>query len=106
MSGVHRSCRIALFALSWLIAPAYAGSQHSLASAWKQYYNPNARYCVSYPARWYKADAFDGSGLYVMTGTKKHSRATGEIDIAFFANPAGIQARAATISLKDDFDAH
>jgi len=41
-----------------------------------------------------------------MTGVKKHSRATGEIDIGIFALPSGNEAHAANISLIEDFRSH
>jgi hypothetical protein len=107
MHRARSSYLVTCFALSSLAALfAYGASIPKQDSVWKRYYNSNAAYCVSYPSRWYKADAFDGSGLYVMSGVKKHSRATGEIDIAVFRNPAIGQARATNISLKDDFESH
>jgi hypothetical protein len=102
MPGARSSCLVTCFALSSL----FAASPPKQDTVWKRYYNPDAGYCVSYPARWYKGDAFDGSGLYVMTGVKKHSRATGEIDIGLFRNTASTEARTATISLVDDFRSH
>jgi hypothetical protein len=81
-------------------------STHRLDSTWKRYLNTPGKYCVSYPAKWYKSDAFDGSGLYVMAGVKKHSRPTGEIDIAFFREPAATAPHATVVSLKDSFQTH
>jgi hypothetical protein len=49
--------------------------------AWKRYRNEDLGYCVSYPSRWMRGAAFDGSGLLVETGVTRFSRPTGEIDI-------------------------
>jgi hypothetical protein len=106
--AVLRSSSILLcFALSSLLPTlSQAGSTVSLDSSWKPYFNVQGKFCVSYPARWYKSDAFDGSGLYVMAGVKKHSRATGEIDVAVFHEPAQGSAHPVNVSLKDSFQRH
>lgn len=107
MPVARSSYFVSWFALSSLVAGfAVAGSVPRQDTAWKRYFNASAGYCVSYPAHWYKADAFDGSGLYVMTGVKKHSRATGEIDIGLFRDAASVAARATNISLVEDFQSH
>jgi hypothetical protein len=107
MPTVRSSYLISCFALSCLVAGfALGGSVPRQDTVWKRYYNANAGYCVNYPARWYKADAFDGSGLYVMSGVTKHSRATGEIDIGLFRNAANQLAHATNVSLVDDFESH
>lgn len=107
MPLVRSSSLVVCFGLCSLIAVlAYAGSTPKQDLVWKRYFNAETGYCVSYPTRWYKADAFEGSGLYVMTGAKKHSRATGEIDIALFREPATPEAHAVAISLKEHFDSH
>lgn len=107
MPGSRRISLVALFAASsFLTVVAYGGSTPKQDLVWKRYANPAAGYCVSYPARWYKGDAFEGAGLYVMTGVKKHSRATGEIDIGIFRDATAATARATPISLKDDFQVH
>lgn len=49
--------------------------------SWKRYRNPQLNYCLSYPARWLRGDAFDGEGFYMETGVKKYSRPLGEIDV-------------------------
>jgi hypothetical protein len=57
---------------------------------WKRYVNAEHHFCVSYPARWYKGEISDGSGLFVASGAKKHSRPTGEIDVSVLRdNSAG-----------------
>jgi len=96
----------ACFALSSLLATGRAAQVPRQDAAWKRYFNSQARYCVSYPVRWYKADAFDGSGLYVTTGVKKHSRPTGEIDVAFFRDAYETASHASVVNLKDDFQTH
>lgn len=74
-------------------------------TAWKRYRNETWGYCVSYPSRWYKGDAFEGSGLFVETGAKKFSKPTGEIDVAAVSNPAE-NASPAALTLVSDFQAH
>jgi hypothetical protein len=63
---------------------------------WRRYYNPQWNYCVSYPAQWSKGDAFEGAGLFVRSGVKKHSRPVGEIDVSVV--PEEIRARAITLN--------
>ena len=107
MSGARCSFLLGCFALSSLLsAVVFAGSVPRQDTSWKRYRNTGAGYCVSYPTRWYRGDAFDGSGLYVMTGAKKHSRATGEIDVGIFPNAVSNQAHTANISLTEDFKSH
>ena len=108
MPVARSNCLLAGFAISSLLAGfASGGSAAKQDAVWKRYYNAEAKYCVSYPARWYKADAFDGSGLYVMAGAKKHSRATGEIDLGIIDSPAiTSQAHTTSIQLTDDFESH
>jgi len=72
--------------------------------AWKHYRNTQWRYCVSYPSRWLKGDAFDGAGLFVETGAKKFSKPLGEIDIA--AILPSDTAHAQTVDLGHDLEAH
>ena len=70
------------FALSSIIAlAANAASPPKLDRAWKRYFNSKWGYCVSYPARWRKGDAFEGAGMFVAIGMQKHSNPLGEIDI-------------------------
>ncbi|HWE51574.1 MAG TPA: hypothetical protein VG273_17410 [Bryobacteraceae bacterium] len=63
-------------------------STHRLDSSWKRYSNDDIGYCVSYPSRWLRGEAFDGAGMYFETGLKKYSRPAGEMDISAFS---GIQ---------------
>jgi hypothetical protein len=74
--------------------------------SWKAYANPQWGYCVSYPSRWLKGDAFDGAGIYVETGSKKYSRPMGEIDIGVLAEEAPPAARATQLKLVDDLETH
>ena len=48
--------------------------------SWKRYRNSNLGYCVSYPSRWSRGSAFEGSGLFVQTGTTHSAKPSGEID--------------------------
>lgn len=70
--------------------------------AWKLYTNAQWGYCVSYPSRWLKGDAFEGAGIYVETGLKKYSKPLGEIDIGVLPAAAGSVARATPVSLIQD----
>ncbi|MBV9611057.1 MAG: hypothetical protein JO091_01230 [Acidobacteriaceae bacterium] len=91
------------FAFSPLLALlANAGSAPKQDSSWKRYYNTQWGYCVSYPARWRRGDAFEGSGIFVETGTKKQSNPLGEIDIA--ALPAPVEKP--QLSFVDDVQVH
>ncbi len=65
---------------------AKAPSTNRLDSAWKRYTNDDLGYCVSYPSRWLRGDAFDGAGMYFETGLKKFGRPEGEIDIGAFSD--------------------
>jgi len=71
---------------SVLVLVAQAGSTPREDHAWKLYRNPQWGYCVSYPARWSKGDAFEGAGLYVKTGVTKRSYPTGEMDVTALPN--------------------
>jgi hypothetical protein len=53
-----------------------------------------------------KGDAFDGAGIYVESGPRKHSRPVGEIDIAAVATIPDSKPRTKTISLNDDLQVH
>ena len=60
---------------------AKAPSSNKLDAAWKRYGNKELGYCVNYPSRWQRGEAFDGAGMYFATGMKKFSRPLGEIDV-------------------------
>jgi hypothetical protein len=55
--------------------------------SWRTYHNGEWGYCVSYPSRWLRGDAFDGAGLFVETGVKKFSKPLGEIDVIALPDP-------------------
>jgi hypothetical protein len=61
-------------------------STRRLDSAWKRYANDDLGYCVSYPSRWLRGEAFEGAGMYFETGTKKYGRPAGEMDISAFSD--------------------
>lgn len=61
-------------------------STRRLDSAWKKYSNENLGYCVDYPSRWRRGEAFDGAGMYFETGIKKLARPSGEMDIGGFSD--------------------
>jgi hypothetical protein len=69
-------------------------------SAWKHYYNAEYGYCLKYPSRWFKGDAFEGAGVYFSSGERKHSRPVGEIDIEVLRAPTP------SLNLTDDFESH
>jgi hypothetical protein len=104
MIGTHSRCSALLccFALSALL-PAFAVSKSipKLDRAWKRYRNAQWGYCVSYPSRWLRGDAFDGAGLFVETGIKKFSNPLGEIDVAAIS-----PLQSAKISLADVVKVH
>jgi hypothetical protein len=75
-------------------------------TSWKRYRNKQWGYCVSYPSRWFKGEAFEGSGIFVETGVKKHSRPVGEIDIGALPNKARDPDQPAPISLTENFQLH
>jgi hypothetical protein len=67
--------------------------------AWKRYRNPDLGYCVSYPSRWERAYAFNGSGLVVETGLHRNSKPSGEIDFGPLDSQGPEDARLAPASL-------
>ena len=56
-------------------------------SSWKKYVNKDLGYCVSYPSRWRRGEAFDGAGMFFETGVKRFSKPLGEIDIGALPSP-------------------
>jgi hypothetical protein len=83
-----RCCLVPFFGLMALVClwGAKVPSTHRLDSAWKKYSNGDLGYCVSYPSRWQRGEAFDGAGMYFATGLKKYARPSGEIDISAFSD--------------------
>jgi hypothetical protein len=91
--------------IAWLLICAHAfasGQAPKQDRSWKAYENAQWGYCVSYPSRWLKGDAFDGAGIFVATGEKRFSRPLGEIDVgALPARPEGV-----SLALVEDRNAH
>ncbi|MBV9155886.1 MAG: hypothetical protein JO097_06470 [Acidobacteriaceae bacterium] len=84
---------------------ASAGSIPKQESAWKRYQNQQWGYCVSYPSRWLKGDAFDGAGIFIETGAKRHSKPVAEINIEALANQEG-EARQPALTLVESLESH
>lgn len=79
-----------------------AGSLPRQDRAWKTYLNRAAGFCISYPSRWAKSETYDGSGLAVTAGVKKHSPIpVGSMDVS--ALP-GTEVHAVSLNLDNDFD--
>ncbi len=72
--------------------------------SWKRYRNPDLGYCVSYPSRWFRGSAFDGSGLFVETGHHRDSKPTGEIDVGPLNVEINEDARLKPTDLTDSLD--
>jgi hypothetical protein len=49
--------------------------------AWKGYRNTRFGYCIAYPSRWVREDAFDGAGFWVEAGEKSGWPPLGEMDV-------------------------
>jgi hypothetical protein len=94
--------------LAILSLRAAAGSIETVKpeTSWKLYRNKQWGYCVSYPSRWFKGEAFEGSGIFVETGVKKHSRAVGEIDIGAAPNQPKDFDGPTPVTLTDNFELH
>ncbi len=73
---------------------------------WKPYINPHWGYCVSYPSRWRKGDAFDGAGIFVETGARKSSKPLGAMDVGALPETDGSVRLSPPITLLSDFEAH
>jgi hypothetical protein len=88
--------------------PAGAGKIGTIKTetSWKLYRNKQWGYCVSYPSRWFKGEAWEGSGIFVETGVRRRSRPVGEIDIGAAPNPPEDFDRPTPISLTDNFQLH
>lgn len=84
------------------IAQAIRPHGDRLDRAWKRYRNIDLGYCVSYPSRWAKGEAFNGAGLFVKTGLHRYSKATSEIDIGPLTMPGPEDARLKPARLLDD----
>jgi hypothetical protein len=68
------------------LTPLFPASAYDKSSrldrAWKRYVNAKTGYCVSYPRRWVRGDAYDGDGLYAESGMRKLSAPLGSLDIS------------------------
>jgi hypothetical protein len=73
---------------------------------WKAYTNSQWGFCLSYPSRWLKGDAFDGAGIFVETGLKKYSKPLGEIDVGVISTDEPQAERATPISLVENLEIH
>jgi hypothetical protein len=94
-----------LAALS-LPGPAATVGAFKPETSWEVYRNKQWGYCVSYPSRWFKGEAFEGSGIFVKAGLKRRSRPVAEIDIGAFPNPPEDPAQPTPISLTETFQMH
>jgi hypothetical protein len=93
-------------ALSSLVAAwGHGDFDQKLDRSWKRYRNNEYGYCVSYPSRWVRGEAFEGAGLFVETGSRKFSRPLGAIDFEAIAG-APKDARALPVSLAEDLEDH
>ena len=59
-----------------------AGPIDKLDSSWKTYRNKQLNYCMSYPSRWVRGEAFDGAGIYFEVGARRSSLPIAEINFA------------------------
>lgn len=104
MLRVFSTYRFSALVLTALIGTGSgsAGSTLRLDRAWKTYLNRTAGFCISYPSRWAKSETYDGSGLAVTAGMKKHSPIpVGSMDVR--ALP-GSDLHPASRTLDSDFD--
>lgn len=85
---------------------AIARSTNRLDHAWKLYRNGQQGYCVSYPSRWSKGEALDGTGLFAQTGVKKFAKPSGEIDVMAFPMNQAHDAKPVSLTLADDVKSH
>ncbi len=74
--------------------------------SWKPYRNQQLGYCLSYPKRWLRGDAFDGAGFYVETGVKKYSRPLGEIDVGVLPPLSSEVPHTDAVSLGENLQLH
>jgi hypothetical protein len=99
--------RLPFWLAFWLlVGPAAADSPPKQDRSWKQYRNQQLGYCVSYPNRWLKGEAFEGAGFYVATGLKKYSRPLGEIDVGVLPPLPTDAPHTTDISLTENLQAH
>src|SRR4051794_38607908 len=102
ISGLHRLT--AAFALLAAANSSPAGSVLRQDRAWKVYLNRTTGFCISYPSRWAKSETYDGLGLAVATGLKRHSPIpVGSMDVSALA-VTGTQVHSVSLALDDDLD--
>jgi hypothetical protein len=101
--SLHRAASLTCYLLFLAQLVAFSGQAPKQDRSWKAYANTQWGYCVSYPSRWLKGDAFDGAGIFVATGEKRFSRPLGEIDVG--ALPAS-RPQDSSLTLIEDRDAH
>ena len=70
--------------------------------AWKRYANKEWGYCISYPRRWHRGQAFDGAGLYAAVNRKNSSLPIGALDVAAFADGPAVTR----VGFHSDVEAH
>src|SRR3954468_3583764 len=104
-TGRHNALLCSFAFSSLLPIVVNAGGIPKQDRSWKRYYNPSFGYCVSYPSRWLRGEAFDGAGLFVKTGASRFSRPMGAMDFAVLDSPP-VGARLAPISLIEDLRVH
>jgi hypothetical protein len=75
-----------LVAASLLLLPVFAGPPSSEDRSWKNYYNPQGRYCIDYPSRWTSGGALEGAGFFVKPKSNQYSKPLAEIDVAVLPN--------------------
>ena len=90
-----------VFSAAWAATNARKDAHPRDDRAWKRYTNHAVGYCVNYPRRWWKAEAFDGAGMYVTTGVTKYSLPSGALDISAAPDVPALK----TISLSTDMQA-
>ncbi len=102
MGRFGRKLLIACFAFvslaEWLFG---ADRTNRLDRVWKRYRNEQFGYCVDYPARWLKSEAFDGAGMWVGAGAKKRSLPLGEMDVRALRDGVSEHLPTATVSLTE-----
>jgi hypothetical protein len=103
--GWRKATLCGLACVSLAAAWGRGNFDQKLDRSWKRYRNGDYGYCVSYPSRWQRGEAFDGAGLFVETGAKRYSRPTGAIDFAAISTVPK-DARAVPVSLVENLQDH
>ncbi len=103
-AGDRKSFTICLTVLSISVGAARPAFKPE--TSWKHYRNRQWHYCVSYPSRWSKGEAYEGAGMFVETGIRKHSRPVGEIDISALPKDRNGGTEMTPVSLTENFELH